>query len=128
MAYEDNVEQKQELERERITNRRLDMDKRLTAMSRGNTDGDDAHWEIGKSYLIRTVTMIYTGRLVKVVSKELVIDTAAWIPETERWQQAVESGQFKEVEPYPTSAQVILGRGAILDAVKVDWPLPQTQK
>ncbi len=36
-------------------------------------------WEIGKIYLIRTVTMIDTGRLVAVTPQELVLEDAAWI-------------------------------------------------
>ena len=83
---------------------------------------------IGEKYLIRTVTMIYTGRLYNVFDKELVTTNVAWIPETERWQQTVKDGVFKEVELYPQDKKVILGRGAILDMVQVDWELPTKQK
>ena len=34
-------------------------------------------WEIGKNYLIRTVTMIDTGKLVAVTAQELVLESAA---------------------------------------------------
>ena len=83
---------------------------------------------IGKSYLIRTVTMIYTGKLVSIGDKELVITCAAWIPETQRWADTVANGVFKEVEPYPEKAKIIIGRGAILDAMMVGWKLPREQK
>ena len=83
---------------------------------------------VGRSYLIRTVTMIYTGKLVSVGDKELVITRAAWIPETERWADTVAKGIFKEVEPYPDTTKVIIGRGSILDAVMVSWILPREQK
>ena len=83
---------------------------------------------IGKNYLVRTVTMIYTGKLVAVGEKELVLTRAAWIPETERWADTVAKGIFKEIEPYPDNAKVIIGRGAILDAVMVSWALPREQK
>jgi hypothetical protein len=82
---------------------------------------------IGKNYLVRTVTMIYTGKLTKVYSNELVLKECCWIPETERWMQAVENSAFKEVEPYPKNSEVIIGRGAILDAVQIKV-LPTTQK
>ena len=82
---------------------------------------------IGKNYLIRTVTMIYTGKLLSVGNQELVIKDACWIPETERWMQAVAEVKFKEVEPYPKGRHVIIGRGAILDAVIIDR-LPTEQK
>lgn len=85
-------------------------------------------FKIGKSYLIRTVTMIYTGRLEAVYEKELVISSAAWIAETKRWAESVKTGEFNEVEPYPDKCLVTIGRGAILDATPVDWKLPREQK
>jgi ribosomal protein S19E (S16A) len=84
-------------------------------------------WDVGKNYLIRTVTMIYTGRLVEVAEHELVLQDAAWIPETERWAKSVKEGVFKEVEPYH-DGKVIIGRAAILDACVVSWKLPREQK
>lgn len=83
---------------------------------------------IGESYLIRTVTMIYTGKLVSIFDKELVITNAAWIPETARWADTVANGKFNEVEPYPDDAEVILNREAILDVTRVTWKLPREQK
>lgn len=85
-------------------------------------------FEIGKNYLIRTVTMIYTGKLVSVHATELVIKNAAWIPETSRWADTVKNGVFNEVEPYPEESEVIIGRGAILDMTQVRWKLPDVQK
>jgi len=83
---------------------------------------------IGKNYLIRTVTMIYTGRLEAVYDNELVISTASWIPDSGRWQQAVENGNFSEVEPYPKDSLVVIGRQAILDATIIGFNLPVVQK
>ncbi len=85
-------------------------------------------YEIGKPYQIRTVTMIYTGLLVKIYPGELVIKSAAWIPETERWADSCKTGTFKEVEPYPEDANVIIPRGGILDAFVVKYDLPTKQK
>jgi len=85
-------------------------------------------YKVGKKYLIRTVTMIYTGKLVAVYPNELVITEASWIPETKRWADTCEKGEFEEVEPYPKKAEVIIGRGAILDMFEVDWDLPREQK
>jgi hypothetical protein len=86
----------------------------------------DGVWEIGASYLIRTVTMIDTGRLVRVTEHELVLDNAAWIADTGRFMTALLIGEFNEVEPFPYG-QVIVGRGAIIDAVKIP-KLPREQK
>lgn len=94
----------------------------------GKVSVKDTPYVIGKDYLIRTITMIYTGTLQAVFNKELVITNAAWIPETERWANTVASGTFKEVEPYPADAQVIIGREAILDMTPTRWKLPREQK
>ena len=94
----------------------------------GKTVLKDSAFVIGENYLIRTITMIYTGKLVKVYEKELVIKDASWIPETERWADSVAKGNFKEVEPYPDNEEVILNREAILDCIKVHWKLPRIQK
>ncbi len=87
---------------------------------------DNSAWEIGANYLIRTVTMIDTGRLVAVTAQELVLEDAAWIADTGRFADSVEKAEFGEVEPFPTG-RVILGRGAIIDAVKIKT-LPRSQK
>lgn len=83
-------------------------------------------WEIGKNYLIRTVTMIDTGRLVAVTDHELVLEDAAWIADTGRFANALVSAEFCEVEPFP-AGQVIIGRGAIIDACQIHT-LPREQK
>ena len=85
-------------------------------------------FKIGSNYLIRTVTMIYTGKLEAVYEKELVISSVAWIAETNRWKESVKEGTFSEVEPYPDDCLVTIGRGAILDATPVSWKLPREQK
>lgn len=85
-------------------------------------------YEKGKNYMIRTVTMIYTGRLVQETKTELVLDKCCWIAETERWATSCKTGEFKEVEPYPEKAKVIVMKGAVLDMFKVDWKLPKDQK
>lgn len=85
-------------------------------------------YQIGEPYMIRTVTMIYTGRLIKASSNELVITEACWIPDTGRWMSACESGTFDEVEPYPKIAEVIINREAVLDLFKIGFKLPKEQK
>ena len=91
--------------------------KQLAAMfSAPDTTGP---WEIGKVYLIRTVTMIDTGRLVAVTQQELVLEEAAWIADTGRFAQAVSKADFGEVEPFP-DGRVIIGRGSIIDAVVIN--------
>jgi hypothetical protein len=89
-------------------------------------DIETAPFQIGKNYLIRTVTFIYTGKLVWVGEKELVFDNLCWIADTGRWMQAVQKGTFKEVEPMGDGKGI--GRGSIVDFSVVDWELPTQQK
>ena len=79
----------------------------------------DHPYKIGKTYFIRTVTMAQAGKLVAVTDKELILENAAWIADTGRFMPAVSSGNFSEVEPFPEGEQVIVGRGAIIDAVVI---------
>ena len=83
-------------------------------------------WNIGANYLIRTVTMIDTGRLVQVTPMELVLEDAAWIADTGRFADALKKSEFAEVEPFP-DGRVIIGRGSIIDAVEI-LTLPRSQK
>jgi hypothetical protein len=101
--------------------------KELAALlNTGSTKNGDHAWEIGKNYLIRTVTMIDTGRLVAVTEQELVLEDAAWIADTGRFSDALKTLNFTEVEPFP-NGRVIVGRGAIIDAVLLH-DLPRSQK
>jgi hypothetical protein len=101
----------------------------LDVRSITNCSGSDRQpFEIGKNYIVRTVTMIYTGKLVEVWPAELVLVEAAWIPETDRYMQFVEKGSVKECEPYPANRRVIIGRGSITDAVVLESGLPRSQK
>src|ERR1017187_7116918 len=99
--------------------------KQLAALF-GAKQTDNSAWEIGKNYLIRTVTMIDTGRLIAVTDHELVLEDAAWVADTGRFMQAVASAEFGEVEPFP-EGRVIIGRGSIIDAVQIKL-VPRSQK
>jgi hypothetical protein len=85
-----------------------------------------APWKVGINYLIRTVTMIDTGRLVWAGEHELVLEDAAWVADTGRFADALVSCEFAEVEPFP-SGRVIIGRGSVIDACEIKT-LPRKQK
>ena len=87
---------------------------------------DNSAWVIGENYLIRTVTMADTGRLVAVTPQELVLEDAAWIADTGRFADAVAKAEFGEVEPFP-AGRVVIGRGAIIDAVIIKT-VPRSKK
>ena len=83
-------------------------------------------WEIGKNYLIRTVTMIDTGKLVAVGPTELVLESAAWVADTGRFSGALQSCNFNEVEPF-SEGKLIIGRGSVIDAIQIS-KLPKEQR
>lgn len=87
----------------------------------------DHPYKVGKNYFIRTVTFYYTGRLVRVLANELVLEEVAWIADTGRFSDALVSGDFSEVEPFQ-AGEIIIGRGSIVDASEWQKPLPRTQK
>ena len=88
---------------------------------------DVGFFEIGKPYFIRTVTHHYTGRLMEVGDKDLLMEDVAWIADDGRFQSALAKSEFHEVEMYPPKSKVIIGRSAILDAVVIE-KLPTSQK
>ena len=85
-------------------------------------------FEIGKNYLIRTVTHILVGNVTQVGRQEIVINDASWIADTGRYHNCLVSGELNEVEPYPDNEPVIVGRGALVDACKWLHALPRAQK
>ena len=92
----------------------------LTAIIRGSSQTQDHQFNIGAKYFIRTVTMSFTGVLVSVGDKELVIKEAAWISDSGK-------SEFDEVEMFPKNNKVIIGRGSIIDATEVN-EIPTSQK
>jgi len=103
--------------------------RQIAAMFSGETPriaASASPWEIGKNYLIRTVTMIDTGELVSVGEQELVLEKASWIADTGRFSGALQSCNFSEVEPFP-EGRLIVGRGSVIDAIQIP-KLPRSQK
>jgi hypothetical protein len=83
-------------------------------------------FKIGENYFIRTVTHHYSGKLVKVFSKEIVLIDCAWIADDGRFSDSFEK-EYSEVEPFP-EGEVIIGRGSIIDASVIKKALPRKQK
>lgn len=92
-----------------------------------NTTNDLQPYEIGKAYIIRTVTYMNIGTVVQVGGQEIVLEDASWIPDSGRWADALRDGTLQEVEPYP-SGRVIVGRGAVVDAAVWNHPVPRDQQ
>lgn len=85
-------------------------------------------YPLGKNVIVRTVTMIYTGRLVDVTNTDFVLIDCSWIPETDRYMTFVAEGKAKEVEPYPEGLPVYINRGALMDMCELRSELPRSQR
>lgn len=84
-------------------------------------------YPVGKNVAVRTVTMIYTGKLVQVTHTDLVLVDCSWIPETERFASFIAQGKTRECEPYPDGLPVFVSRGALLDFCELRADLPRKQ-
>jgi len=82
----------------------------------------------GKKYFIRTVTHHYVGLCVGTLDGFVQLKNASWIADDGRFSQAMKSGVFDEVEPYPTGMVVSVGIGSIIDFVEFSQELPVEQK
>lgn len=100
----------------------------IQALSCGATQEPASQYPVGKNVIVRTVTMIYTGKLEKVTATDLILVDCSWIPETDRFMQFVAEGKVKECEPYPDGLHVFVNRGALLDMCELRKELPRSQK
>lgn len=101
--------------------------KQLQSLFTGNVSTLQPY-EIGKAYLIRSVTHIDIGIVKAVGDKEIVLSNASWIADTGRYHDALKGGTAKlnEVEPYIDD--VIINRSAVVDATVWRHPCPDQQK
>lgn len=83
-------------------------------------------FEVGECYYIRTVTHHQTGRVKKIVGDFLVLEDAAWIADSGRWKDAIESGNLNEVEP--VECDVFVNMTSVIDAYEWSHRLPRQQK
>lgn len=104
--------------------------KQIAALANGNQDHSGHPFEVGKPYMLRTVTHIDVGRVKAVYPTEIVLTEAAWVADTgrfgEQWEKSGEDA-FDEVEVFPRSNDVIIGRGALIDATQLQ-SLPVSSK
>lgn len=80
---------------------------------------------MGESVFVQTVTMYFTGKVTSQDKKSITLSSAAWIPMTGRFQQALETCEFEEVELYAAPVTIMLG--AVVAITSID-KLPATQK
>ena len=87
-------------------------------------------YEIGKNYLIRTLTMCIVGKLSYVGAQELKLEEASWVADTGRFNIALKYGlttmEDTHIEPFHNYA--IVGRSTIVDATPYMHNLPRNSK
>ena len=77
---------------------------------------EDHPYVKGRYFMIRTVTMVFVGKLAGIYDKELLLTDCAWIADTGRLYNFLKDGTAVEVEPIP--GEVIISRGAIIDVAE----------
>lgn len=84
-------------------------------------------FEVGKKYMIRTVTHIDVGECIGIRDNEVMLTKASWIADTGRYHNCLANGTFSEVEPYPDGINPVVNKGAVVDYC--EWPhsLPREQ-
>ena len=82
--------------------------------------------KVGEQVFIRTVTHYYTGRITAMEGGWIALDDAAWIADTGRFHQALESGSLNEVEPFPGGCAVAVG--SVVDCTPWPHSLPRSTK
>lgn len=86
----------------------------------------DLPFKVGESYFIRTVTYFATGRVKAIVGSFLVLEDAAWIADTGRFNEAINEGKLNEVEP--VKVEMFVNTGSITDAFIWTHKLPREVK
>ncbi len=81
----------------------------------------------GLPYMVRTVSDYFTGIVVAQTATEILLGEAAWVPDMGRFMNALETGDFEEVEPCP-DGEVVVARQSIVSYLRLRVPLPRTQK
>jgi len=83
-------------------------------------------FQIGKIYIIRTVSFANVGKLKDIVGNWLVMSAATWIADTGSWSECLHNANsFKKTEPFEDD--VYINIDAIVDATPYNQKLPEAQ-
>jgi len=94
--------------------------KELAEILQSKKDVSSPMCVVGKGYLFRTVTMIYTGQVVRECESHFVLRKAAWIADTGRFSESLTSCEFSEVEPYPENKDITVCKSGMLDICEIE--------
>ena len=85
----------------------------------------DGPFEVGKAYLIRTVTYHQVGILKEIQGDFLIFKDASWVADSGRFSDCISKGSFNEVEYV---GPIIINRTAIVDAFPWENKVPKESK
>ena len=84
-------------------------------------------FEVGKSYLIRTITMIDVGKVKAIIGNFIILTDASWIGDTGRFSECLSKCYvFNEVELF--KHDVFINTSSIVDATLWPYTLPTESK
>lgn len=76
---------------------------------------EEDKFELGKPYVIQTVTAFYKGVLTHVDDKEFTLVDCSWVADTGRFNEFVnDDSKVNEEEPFAKETKVYIGRGALV--------------
>ena len=101
----------------------LDAEDRATVAREMARAAMDHAYPVGSKIFLRTDNGYYTGRLIRVTARELVLEDAAWLAGYVRHTARLETAEVKSVEPWPDP--VIFSRDAVLDCTLWRHELPR---
>jgi len=84
-------------------------------------------FEKGKAYFIKTATDYFTGYCIED-GTDCLLDQAAWISDTGSFADALRTGEFSEIEPYPDGMLVRVHAGGVVSSCLWPHKLPRAQK
>lgn len=82
-------------------------------------------FEIGKAYLIRTVTYHQVGILKDIQGDFLIFKDASWVADSGRFSDCLSKGSFTEVEYV---GPMLINKTAIVDAFPWENKVPKETK
>ena len=82
-------------------------------------------FEIGKAYLIRTVTYHQVGILKEIQGDFLIFKDASWVADSGRFSDCLSKGSFNEVEYV---GAMLINKTAIVDAFPWENKVPKESK
>jgi len=83
-------------------------------------------FKIGEKVFIRTVTYHCTGEITEIVGGFIFLKDAAWVADSGRFGEAIETGTLSEVECVTCPIRVSIA--SIVDVYEWRHPLPRETK